>query len=176
MSPTGHEDSGPGRVVEFAALLFAALVLIPSGAHLAELPNKMDFSRGEYLTVPQIYAGWALFGFVIFPALVSTLVFTIKVRRVRQAFRPAMTALLCLIGGQAIFWTFTFRANVATANWTMLPPNWIDLRAQWEYSHAAGAVLNLVAFVALTLAVLVERGPREYLPHNPPGSSVRLSH
>lgn len=176
MSPTGHEDSGPGRVVEFAALLFAALVLIPSGAHLAELPNKMGFSRDEYLIVQQIYAGWALFGFVIFPALVSTLVFTIKVRRVRQAFRPAMTALLCLIGGQAIFWSFTFPANVATENWTMLPPNWIDLRAQWEYSHAAGAVLNLAAFVALTLAVLVGRGPREYLPRNPPGSSVRLSH
>jgi hypothetical protein len=28
------------KAVGFVALLFAALVLIPSGAHLAELPNK----------------------------------------------------------------------------------------------------------------------------------------
>jgi hypothetical protein len=142
------------RAVQFVALLFAGLVLIPSGAHLAEFSNKMDFSRDEYLTAQQIYRGWALFGFVIFGALVSTLALAIKMRRVRPTFRLAMIALLCLIGGQAIFWVFTFPANQATANWTVLPADWADLRVQWEYSHAVGAVLNLAAFVALTLAVL----------------------
>jgi hypothetical protein len=29
------------------------------------------------------------------------------------------------------------------------------LRAQWEYSHVAGAVLNLIAFIMLVLSVLV---------------------
>jgi hypothetical protein len=38
----------------------------------------------------------------------------------------------------------------------MLPPNWEDLRAQWEYSHAVSAGLNLVALVALILSVLVD--------------------
>jgi hypothetical protein len=36
----------------------------------------------------------------------------------------------------------------------MLPDNWTRLRAQWEYSHAAGAALNLSAFVTLLWAAL----------------------
>ncbi|HZM33925.1 MAG TPA: hypothetical protein VFC18_05460 [Burkholderiales bacterium] len=39
--------------------------------------------------------------------------------------------------------------NRATENWTRLPAHWLELRAQWEYSHAASAVLNLLALVVL---------------------------
>ena len=31
-------------------------------AHLFELPNKIHLSREDYLTVQQIYRGWALLG------------------------------------------------------------------------------------------------------------------
>jgi hypothetical protein len=54
-----------------------------------------------------------------------------------------------------VFWTFTFPANQQTSNWTVLPENWMALRAQWEYSHAASAVLNLIALIALIFSVLV---------------------
>jgi hypothetical protein len=67
-------------------------------------------------------------------------------------------ALISLIGAQMIFWSFTFPTNQATENWTVLPSNWIELRRQWEYSHAAAAVLNLVAFLSLALA---SQSPRE---------------
>ena len=56
-----------------------------------------------------------------------------------------------------IFWTFTYPANQQTANWTLLPDNWEDLRRQWEYSHAAGALLNLVALICVIIAVLKGR-------------------
>jgi hypothetical protein len=36
----------------------------------------------------------------------------------------------------------------------MLPDNWIELRRQWEYSHATSAILNLVALVLLILSAL----------------------
>jgi hypothetical protein len=146
------------RTVGFLAVLLGALVLIPSGAHLAELPNKMDLARDEYLVAQQIYRGWALFGFVIVSALIFTLALTIKVRHSGPAFRLALTALLCLVGGQVIFWAFTFPANQATENWTVLPSNWAALRIQWEYSHAVAAVFNLTAFIALTLALLSRIG------------------
>jgi hypothetical protein len=55
---------------------------------------------------------------------------------------------------QVIFWTFTFPVNKRTRNWSTLPEDWPALRSRWEYSHAAGATLNLVAIVALILAVL----------------------
>jgi hypothetical protein len=141
------------RVVRFSALLFAALALVPTGAHLAELPNKIGLSAAEYLTVQQIYRGWALFGIVIFSALLSTLALAIMVRGTGRTFNLTVAALLCIAGTQVVFWTFTFPANQATVNWTTLPPNWAELRDQWEYSHAVSAGLNFIALAALILSV-----------------------
>jgi hypothetical protein len=141
-------------LLRFIALLFAALALGPALAHLLELPNKIGLSREDYFAVQQIYRGWALLGIVVIGALLSTLALAIAARRRRSEFVPALVAFLCIAGTQAIFWTFTYPANQATANWTLLPEGWQTLRAQWEYSHAASAVLNLAAFVALLAAVL----------------------
>ena len=63
-------------------------------------------------------------------------------------------AVLCLTAAQIIFWTYTFPANVATENWTKVPEDWEALRWRWEYSHAAGAVCQILAMCALILAVL----------------------
>ncbi|HEX6317772.1 MAG TPA: DUF1772 domain-containing protein [Burkholderiales bacterium] len=145
-------------LLRFLALLFAALALGPALAHLLELPNKIGLSREEYLTVQQIYRGWALLGIVVFGALLSSLALAIAVRRRRSEFVPALIAFLCIAGTQAVFWTFTYPANEQTANWTLLPEHWRALRAQWEYSHAASAVLNLAAFIALVVAVLARPG------------------
>lgn len=60
------------QVFRFLSLLFVALVLAPSMAHLLELPDKIG-----------------------------------------------------LVATQAIFWIFTYPANVATQNWTTLPDNWM---------------------------------------------------
>ena len=146
------------RIARFLSLLFAALALAPAMAHLLELPNKISLSHDEYLTVQHLYSGWALLGFVVYGAIFSTLALAIVTRRRAGEFRLALTGFLCLAGTQVVFWTFTFPANSATRNWTALPENWIALRAQWEYSHAASAVLNLAALLAVILAVLrVER-------------------
>ena len=126
-------------------------------AHLLELPNKMPLSHDAYLTVQQIYRGWALLGFVVAGALLSTLMLTITVRKERKAFMFAFIALLCIAGTQVVFWTYTYPANQATHNWTMLPANWVELRRQWEYSHATSAVLNLVALVTLIVSVLARQ-------------------
>ena len=123
-------------------------------AHLLELPNKIGLPRDEYLTVQHIYNGWALLGFVVYGAFFSTLALAILVRRRAREFRLALTAFLCILGTQIVFWTLTFPANRATSNWTVLPDNWIALRAQWEYSHAASAVLDLVALVAVAVSIV----------------------
>jgi hypothetical protein len=133
------------RSIFFLALLFAALALVPSGAHLAELANKMRLSGAEYQIVQQIYRGWALFGIIVAGALASALALTIALRHHRTAFKPALVALLCIVGTQVVFWTFTFPVNQTTVNWTVLPSNWHELRVRWEYSHAASAGLNLAA-------------------------------
>jgi hypothetical protein len=95
----------------FCSLLFAALALAPALAHLLELPNKIGLPRGDYLTVQQIYSGWALLGFVVVAALLSTLVLTLMLRKRSKEFAPPLIAFLCIVGTQVVFWIFTFPAS-----------------------------------------------------------------
>lgn len=132
--------------------------MCPAMAHLLEMPNKIRLPRDEYLTVQQIYRGWALLGIVVIGALLSTLVLTMLVHSDGSAFVFAFIGFLCLVGTQVVFWTFTYPANAATNNWTSLPDNWQDLRRDWEYSHAASAGLNLAALVMLVLSFLKHEG------------------
>jgi hypothetical protein len=53
-------------VLRLLTHLFVARAFVPSGAHLAGLPNKMALSPAEYMVVQRIYRGWALFGTVVF--------------------------------------------------------------------------------------------------------------
>src|SRR5712671_5901148 len=61
------------RLIQFLAIMFTALALVPSGAHLAALPNKMAMAQAAYFVAQQIYAGWALFGIILSGALVANL-------------------------------------------------------------------------------------------------------
>ena len=142
------------NTARFFSVLFVALALAPSTAHLLELPNKINLSRDAYLIVQQIYSGWALLGIVVFGALLSTLALTIFTRHRGREFKLALFGFLSLVASQAVFWVFTYPTNQETRNWTVLPQVWEPLRAQWEYSHAVGAALNLLAFVLLVLCVL----------------------
>jgi hypothetical protein len=145
------------QLARFSSLLFVALAFAPATAHLLELLNKIDLPREEYLIVQQIYNGWALLGFVVFGALFSTLALAVLTRHRRRELVPALVAFLCIVATQVVFWTFTFPANKATEMWTMLPANWEALRLQWEYSHAASAVLNFGALVAVIASALQEK-------------------
>jgi hypothetical protein len=150
------------KTMRFLSLLFVAVSLGAALAHLFALPNKIHLPGGEYLVVQQIYRGWALLGTVVIAALLSTLVLTIMARKRRRAFSLTLISFLCVAGSLVLFFTFTYPANRQTSNWTLLPPDWEGLRTQWEYSHAAAAVLYLIAFSTLVLSVLVpERSATE---------------
>jgi hypothetical protein len=56
-----------------------------------------------------------------------------------------------------VFCAVTFPTNKKTKNWTAPSVGWESLRRRWEYSHAAGAILHLVALALLCLSVLSER-------------------
>ncbi len=111
------------KMMRFVALLFTALALAPALTHLLELPNKINLSREDYLTVQQIYRGWALLGVVVTGALLSTLILAIMIRTQLKAFVLTLIAFVCLAGAQVMFRTFTYPANQATDNWTMLSAN-----------------------------------------------------
>lgn len=143
----------PSDTIKFLAVALCALVLIPSGAHLLELASKMQLSRERYLVVQALYRGWALSGVLVVAALVFTLCLTLRLRG-QPGFGAALVAFACLIATQAVFWSTTYPVNVTTHNWTSAPEHWQALRARWEYSHAASAVLNLTALFSSLKAVL----------------------
>jgi hypothetical protein len=145
------------KTLRFLSLLFVALSLAPSMAHVLELPHKIHMPAAEYLTVQQIYRGWALLGILVVVALLSTLALVFVERMHSMRIGPTVFALLCIVGTQLVFWVFTYPVNVATQNWTMLPQDWMALRARWEYSHAVAALLTLLALVALLIDVNARR-------------------
>jgi SCAMP family len=147
------------KMFQFFALVLTALALVPVGAHLFELPGKIGLPQEQYFIVQQIYRGWALFGIVLFANLGVVLALTIVVRHERVAFRLALAALACLAGSVVVFFIWTYPQNVATENWTIVPPDWAAMRTRWEYSHAANAVLTFSAFCALVLSTLQTRRP-----------------
>jgi hypothetical protein len=142
------------NTVRFLSVLFTAVALGSALAHLFALPNKIHLPAQEYLTVQQIYRGWALLGIILGAALASTATLAALVRRDRRVFVPVLITVICIITSLVLFFTFTFPANQQTHNWTLLPDNWEKLRFQWEYSHAASAVLYLTAISTLTLSMI----------------------
>ena len=147
----------PLKIVQFVALLLNALALVPAGAHLFALANKIGLSAEQYFIVQNIYRGWALFGIVLFSALIADLVLAMSLRGRGTPFVFALVAFVCTALTLVIFFTWTFPANQATQNWTAVPANWEQLRRQWEYSHAANALVTLVAYGSVVLSVLTIR-------------------
>ena len=96
------------RVIQFLAIILTALALVPGGAHLFALPNKIGLAQADYFVVQGIYRGWALFAVVIIPALLVNLLLAHMLL--------ALAAALCLGLMLAIFFTWTQPANVATAS------------------------------------------------------------
>jgi hypothetical protein len=51
------------------------------------------------------------------------------VRHQPKIFSLTLIAFLCVVAAHVVFWIFTFPANQLTSNWTVLPENWMALRA-----------------------------------------------
>ena len=145
------------RSAHFLAITFTALALVPAGAHLFEMPNKLDLPQDAYFTVQAIYRGWALFGIALAAALLANLAVALIARRRGHG---SATALMVLVFAIFLAWTWPANqatANQATANWTAAPADWRELRLQWEYSHAANAVVTFLALCCAVLSALTTR-------------------
>ena len=146
----------PVNGLRLVALLLITVTTSAGLAHLFALPNKIGLPRESYLTVQQVYRGWSLLGVAFFGALAATTWLAVLARG-RRAFYPTLVAALSLAASLIVFFAFTYPANQQTANWTQLPEHWEPVRLQWEYSHAAGAILDLVALISFAVSLLVER-------------------
>jgi hypothetical protein len=142
----------PSKIIRFPAIILTALALVPSGAHLLEMPNKMRLAPEAYFAAQQLYAGWWMTGLLHMAALVIVAILAVTLRHDRGRFVAALLAAALLVAFFAIFFTWTFPANQATGNWTRIPDDWERLRRAWEISHAANAVVLFLALCAVVAA------------------------
>ena len=75
------------------------------------------------------YDNWWIVGLSAPLAVLNVLALTVTLRGTGASFTFALIALLLLIGEFVVFWGFTAPVNRATDNWTMLPGNLEQLRA-----------------------------------------------
>lgn len=153
------------KLLPFLALVLTALALVPAGAHLFALPNKIGLDEQDYFTVQSIYRGWALLGAVLLGAILANFLLALRARRRRPAASPwALAGFLLTTASLGVFFLWVYPANQATENWTVVPPDWQALRQHWEYGHAASALLIFAALCSVTIAALrweVKRDWRE---------------
>ena len=102
--------------LKLVALGLTALIPVPSGAHLFELPGKINLSREAYFSVQQIYAGWAWFAVAIGAAILANgALFVSEHRRDRIAARSALISSALIVVALVIFFSWVFPANQATS-------------------------------------------------------------
>jgi hypothetical protein len=148
------------QALVLSSLWLGAILLVPSGAHLLEMPRKLGMDRDAYFAIQQVYLGWALFGVpVVLKIGIDGVLAAVLWRRGHWRAGRAALASAALIGlGLAIFFVWVQPANLATVNWSMVPADWQALRQSWEYGHAAIAVLTLLAFGFLSYVVVLSTG------------------
>lgn len=145
------------KSLQFASLVLLAILLMPLGAHAFELPNKITLSRDAYFVVQRIYDGWAWFGIVMALALGINVLLAIASRGRGAASWLAFAAAVAVALSFVIFFVWTQPANQVTRDWTIIPTDWRGVRAQWEYSHAANAVVIFLGFCSSLLSALMRR-------------------
>lgn len=158
---TSLADSQAGRsgwfsfveLAWFVTVVASALAMGAALAHAFELPNKIGMNEADYYAAQQSYRGWNQLAILLSIQATGILAFAISMRRVRPILWRMCVAGAAFLASQAIFWLFTFPANLATDSWTLMPPHWEALRAQWEYSHLAGAAFQVIAFSFVLLAL-----------------------
>ena len=109
------KDVGPihdARTLYFAALIFAAIALVPTGAHVFELVSQVEARCHRVSNRPadlqRLVAVWR--GHFL-RAGINRCPRT-RLRHHATAFTPALIALLCIVGIQVIFWSLTFPRRI----------------------------------------------------------------
>jgi hypothetical protein len=140
--------------------MFTALSMGMALCHLLEMPAKMMYDGALWLTLLQTLDGTfgTIGAFIEVSAVVTAVVLAFLVRRHRPAFGWTLGGALCLVAAHVAWWVWVAPVNATMAPLTpeTLPADWMRLRDQWEYTHAARAVLQIVALGALVCSLLVE--------------------
>jgi hypothetical protein len=133
----------PLRLLRFATILLVAMLAGLAFAHVLERPAKMQFDPALYVTIQEsLYVQWGPphTGGVLEPAaILATGLLAFFLRKDRRGLSFALSALFgLLLAFPAVFFWMVAPANAAFLEVALptIPPNWADLRSNWEPGHA----------------------------------------
>jgi hypothetical protein len=148
----------------FATVMLVALSMATAMCHLLELPAKIGYDAPLWLTLlhtlyPPTF-GTVGAAFEV-GAIVTSLVLAWLVRRRGRVFAWTLAGALCMVAAHVAFWVWIAPVNATLGAVTpdTLPPDWTSLRDRWEYTHAARALLQVLALGAVVWSILVDTGP-----------------
>jgi hypothetical protein len=87
------------------AIILTDLALIPAGAHLFVIPNKINRAQQDYFVAQSLYRGWARFGIVLISTLAVNITLSIVWHGKGMNSYLAGAAALCMGVTLAIFFT-----------------------------------------------------------------------
>lgn len=148
------------KALRFLTLMLTALSMGMAFGHLLEMPAKLAYQGSVWLMLQQtLYGNFRILGLLLDTgAVVCALVLTILVRRRHPALGWTIFGTICLVSAHVAWWAGAAPVNAQVAQYTAqtLPTDWMQLRVQWEYTHALRAVLQVAALGALLFSVLAE--------------------
>ncbi|MGH7503773.1 MAG: DUF1772 domain-containing protein, partial [Longimicrobiales bacterium] len=157
----------------FTTLLLVALSMGLSFCHLMEMPIRLRWEPVLWITVTNVQGLYWLFGrvgaVIDVAAWVTAVALAFLVRQRLPAFWWTVLGAALMVVAHAAWWALVAPANAIMAGWSPegIPLDFIEVRNQWEYTHATIALLKILGLCALLLSVLLEtprRWPREDLP------------
>jgi len=148
------------RTFWIVTLLLVALGLIMGGAHVLELPVRMQYEAPFYMQVTStLYRYFGLIGgpIQIF-AFISSVSLSCLLRR-RAAFHSTVLGTSCLGLSLAIWFLLVQPVNVAWAEALRTGGDnamavYSELRSRWEYGHAAAFIAWFLGFSLLIIGAM----------------------
>jgi hypothetical protein len=147
------------RTWRFLTIILVSLSMAMAFCHLLQLPPRMSYDGAQWVATQSLYRLFGTVGaFIEVSALLLATVLLLAVWRRRPAFQWTLFGTVCLLAAHAAWWMFIAPVNVEIATWTpdTIPADWTWWRNQWEYTHTARAILQILGLSALVLSVLVE--------------------
>ena len=159
----------PLKLFRFATILLVALLCGLAFAHVLELPAKMQYDAALYITLQKsLYVQWGPpnMGGVLEPlAIAATGLLAFFVRKSKCCLGLSLGALFALLLAFPIvfFWLVApANAGFLAATLPNIPPNWTDLRSNWEMGHAIRFALQFVALSLLVLSLVLDTNTISY--------------
>jgi hypothetical protein len=157
-------------ILSLAALFLVAVTMGLSLAHALEFPGKRRLDESNYRAVQGIYyPGFTIGGLVgEFGGMLAIVALAVMLPAGTDRFWWTLGALGFLIFGHVTYWMVTHPVNAAWLKDTRLSgmsgvffhlfsapdADWRQMRDVWEYSHVARAILHMLGFLSLALAVV----------------------